>query len=175
VHAGGNLDGQVRAGQRLQLSYTLSGAWTGGKVEVYAMRLTGSVFDEPAGETNSMQTVQSAIELTSGQDARGTIELPPFTASGPGESWDASFAVVWTGATEADTFTLALPEGGTRLSISRSCPADWDADGKLDIKDFLAFMRDYAGGDAKADFDANGTVGILDFMAFVQSYAAGCE
>src|SRR5207237_969747 len=122
-----------------------------------------------------VETVLSALELTSGRDAKGTIELPAFTTSGPGESWDLSFAVVWTGAAADDTFTLTLPKGGTQLRLTRNCPADWDGDGKLGVPDFLSFLADYAQAAPSADFDGNGALNVLDLTAFIQSYAAGCE
>jgi hypothetical protein len=54
------------------------------------------------------------------------------------------------------------------------CPIDFNADGQVNVGDFLAFLGLYAAGDPRADIDANGSINVADFLAFLSAYSAGC-
>jgi hypothetical protein len=54
------------------------------------------------------------------------------------------------------------------------CPADFNHDGTLDTRDFIAFLAAWAGGDDAADFDANGVLDTRDFVAYLNAWAGGC-
>jgi hypothetical protein len=56
-----------------------------------------------------------------------------------------------------------------------SCPADFNADGALNVGDFLAFLATYSSGSPGADFNGDGHVNVQDFLAFLSSYSAGCS
>ena len=64
----------------------------------------------------------------------------------------------------------------------QDCPADFDANGTVDTRDFIAFLgvwaaertQDCSGGDCRTDLDANGVVDTRDFVAFLSAFAAGC-
>jgi hypothetical protein len=54
------------------------------------------------------------------------------------------------------------------------CRADLDADGRLTVFDFLAFINLYQSGDPIADFDGDGLLTAMDFLAFQSAFDAGC-
>ena len=54
------------------------------------------------------------------------------------------------------------------------CPADVDADGVLDTRDFVTFLNAWVQGGALADWDGSGGVNTLDFLAFLNQWSAGC-
>jgi outer membrane protein assembly factor BamB len=54
------------------------------------------------------------------------------------------------------------------------CPADVNADGELNILDFVAFQNAFTSGDPAADCDGNGAFNILDFVCFQGLFQAGC-
>jgi hypothetical protein len=54
------------------------------------------------------------------------------------------------------------------------CEADWDDDGRITIRDFFAYLTDFAAGNETADLDDNGAPDIRDFLRFLSLYAAGC-
>ena len=63
-------------------------------------------------------------------------------------------------------------EGIARFGCN--CPADFNADGTLDTRDFVAFLNAWAAGDPAADFDGNGVLDTRDFIAYLGAWAAGC-
>lgn len=52
------------------------------------------------------------------------------------------------------------------------CPADWDRNGLLGPGDLAAFGADWSAG--AADFDGDGRVDTRDYLAFLNALAAGC-
>ena len=54
------------------------------------------------------------------------------------------------------------------------CAADFNGDGVVDTRDFIAFLSAWAAGDTSADFDGNGTIDTRDFIAYLNLWAAGC-
>jgi hypothetical protein len=57
---------------------------------------------------------------------------------------------------------------------SCSCPADINADGMLNILDFVAFQLLWQAADQSADCDASMSFTILDFVCFQQLFQQGC-
>lgn len=55
------------------------------------------------------------------------------------------------------------------------CPADWNADGVLDTRDFLAFLNDWASRDPRADLNGDGVVNTLDVILFLNLFTSGCD
>jgi phospholipase/lecithinase/hemolysin len=55
------------------------------------------------------------------------------------------------------------------------CPADFNADGALNILDFVAFQGAFTSGDMSADCNDDGELNILDFVCFQQLFVEGCE
>jgi hypothetical protein len=54
------------------------------------------------------------------------------------------------------------------------CPADINADGTLNILDFVAFQLLWQDADPAADCDASGDFDVLDFACFQQEFVSGC-
>jgi hypothetical protein len=81
---------------------------------------------------------------------------------------------------DADTFDSLEIKGvednvrEIALVPADSCAVDVNADGALDILDFVAFQILFVNQDPKADCDANGAFSILDFVCFQQLFQAGC-
>jgi hypothetical protein len=71
-----------------------------------------------------------------------------------------------------------LPGGSfydlVQLVACPSCPADCNADGRLNVLDFMCFLNAYASRDAFANAHADGVFDVTDFMAFMDRFAAGC-
>ena len=55
------------------------------------------------------------------------------------------------------------------------CAADCDANGELNILDFVCYKGEFDAGSACADVNADGALNIYDFIAFQTSFVAGCE
>jgi len=70
--------------------------------------------------------------------------------------------------------SLEFTEGTATITVVQSCYADFNADGVLNILDFVAFQGAFVAGDEAADCDANGALNILDFVCFQGAFAAGC-
>jgi hypothetical protein len=54
------------------------------------------------------------------------------------------------------------------------CAADFNADGVVNVQDFLGFLAAYSAGEPSADFNGDGVVAVQDFLAFLAAYSAGC-
>jgi hypothetical protein len=54
------------------------------------------------------------------------------------------------------------------------CPADFDANGVVDHRDYLAFLAAYTARNASADLDHNGVVDADDLAKFLTDFFAGC-
>jgi len=65
-------------------------------------------------------------------------------------------------------------EGIARWGCIEECAADFNGDGVVDTRDFVAFLNAWAGGDDAADFDGNGMIDTRDFIAFLNAWSAGC-
>ncbi|HZW09979.1 MAG TPA: GC-type dockerin domain-anchored protein, partial [Phycisphaerales bacterium] len=76
-------------------------------------------------------------------------------------------------------YRLAITNGcGQALSapgmLSGVCAADFNNDGVVDTRDFVAFLNAWVAGDARADIDENGTVDSRDVIMFLNLWRAGC-
>jgi hypothetical protein len=60
------------------------------------------------------------------------------------------------------------------VELAERCYADFDADGVLDLFDFLAFTNAFNGGDAGADCTEDGVLDLFDFLCFVNAFGEGC-
>jgi len=78
---------------------------------------------------------------------------------------------MFSSTVEAAIDDFSITEG---LCDEPSCPADFNADGDLDVLDFLAFQTAFGSGDPAADFNADGHLDVLDFLAFQAAFTAGC-
>ncbi len=68
------------------------------------------------------------------------------------------------------------------ISDCPPCPADFNGDGVIDTRDFVAFLgawasqrgEDCSGGDCTADLNGDGVVDTRDFVEFLGFWAGGC-
>lgn len=71
--------------------------------------------------------------------------------------------------------TLAQDVGANQIVELAPCDADMNADGELNLLDFVAFQLHWQAHDLIADCDANDQYTILDFVCFQQLFASGCD
>lgn len=89
----------------------------------------------------------------------------------PGDEWSLY---------EIDLFTLELSRIGpvnrdiVAIAGMPVCAADFDADGELNVLDFVAFQLAWQAGDPSADVNGDGVLDMLDFIAFRERFEAGC-
>lgn len=55
-----------------------------------------------------------------------------------------------------------------------TCLPDFNDDGRLDSRDFVAFLNAFTIGDPSADFNGDGSIDSQDFIAFLNAFVAGC-
>jgi probable HAF family extracellular repeat protein len=58
--------------------------------------------------------------------------------------------------------------------LTPKCFADFNGDGTVDTRDFVAYLNAWATGDPSADIDGDGLVDTRDFIAYLNLWAAGC-
>jgi hypothetical protein len=94
--------------------------------------------------------------------------------------WVEGTAVIdWNDDPCPDVAVIA-PSGEADLTIlvgfnCEACPADFNADGVLNILDFVAFQQAFTAGKMGADCDGDGElVNPLDFVCFQMAFVAGC-
>jgi hypothetical protein len=82
---------------------------------------------------------------------------------------------------EVDMFTFDATLVGTvptELAIvgigAIRCDADFNADGMLNVLDFVALQLAWQAGDVAADVNGDGVLDVLDFVAFQQLFQGGC-
>jgi len=61
------------------------------------------------------------------------------------------------------------------VSVVGDCLADFNADGSLDILDFVAFQNAFVRGDLDADCTGDRALDVLDFVCFQNAFVAGCR
>jgi hypothetical protein len=69
---------------------------------------------------------------------------------------------------------LSAGDGAVLAALYSECPADFDGDGLVDIRDFIAFLNLWAAADAGADWDLNGVVDSRDFIGYLDAWSTGC-
>jgi hypothetical protein len=54
------------------------------------------------------------------------------------------------------------------------CEPDWNDDGALDSRDFIAYLNDWVAGDPQADINDDGVVDTRDFIQYLNLWTGGC-
>ncbi len=75
------------------------------------------------------------------------------------------------------THTNGLPVvevGDLTMLLKKSCYADCEGDGDLDVFDFLCFQSEWAAKTAYGDCENDGDWDVFDFLCFQSAYANGC-
>lgn len=82
---------------------------------------------------------------------------------------------VWIGEDKktAESMIVAATEAAIAITVT-GCDADINADGALDILDFIAFQLLWQDGDPAADCDGNGAFDVVDVVCFRQLFQKGC-
>jgi uncharacterized membrane protein len=124
-------------------------------------------------------TASSAFAIPFLYDGEETYRLADLLADADG--WDLS--------TNTSSSAMGISEDGVIVGTGEldgevracamfpaaSCPADCNADGALNILDFVCFQNEWNAQSEIGDCDANGVYNILDFVCFQGVFAAGCE
>ncbi len=58
----------------------------------------------------------------------------------------------------------------THPQIASALTGDFNADGKVDLSDFVLFLDGFGTSDARYDLDNDGTVGLGDFVIFIDNF-----
>ena len=66
-----------------------------------------------------------------------------------------------------------IDANGSCLDVA-GCPADCDADGSLDVLDFVCFQGLFTDANPRADCNGDGELNVLDFVCFQGVFLAGC-
>jgi len=72
------------------------------------------------------------------------------------------------------TITTPVADIGAFEFQLSSCYADFNADGTVNVLDFVAFQLAWQAGNLAADCDADAELTLLDFVCFQAAFAAGC-
>jgi len=68
----------------------------------------------------------------------------------------------------------AIPGTVAFTIVPGGCPQDCNADGALNILDFVCFQQHFVAGDDAADCNADGVLNVLDFVCFQLKFVEGC-
>lgn len=69
---------------------------------------------------------------------------------------------------------VGMSPGITGYVVEVECAADCNADGQLNILDFVCFQSEWQAQTFAGDCDANGQFNILDFVCYQTRFQAGC-
>jgi hypothetical protein len=118
------------------------------------------------GEAVRVVAVEGApVAVGSEQVVLRTVRMG--TAGSINDEGEVVFAAAIDPSTPLDEAVLHV-----RLCAPRTCPADRDGSGVLEVTDIFAFLVDwFADG---ADFDGDGGTGVNDIFAFLAAWFAGC-
>ncbi len=70
--------------------------------------------------------------------------------------------------------TNATTFGQGQLTLSLSCPADFNGDTVVDFFDYLDFVDAFSAALPTADFNADTVVDFFDYLDFVDAFSIGC-
>ena len=129
--------------------------------------------------TNTQGTFNVALAWSA---STGAMELDDYlllhgVQAPAGYRLDYAWAISGDGLTfggQATNLATGVHEGFVATIPGKSCVADCDASGGLDIDDFICFQTRFAIADPYADCDASGELDIDDFICFQTAYAIGC-
>lgn len=71
-------------------------------------------------------------------------------------------------------YTVTAASSAKDVIVVVRCLADVNADGVLNILDFVAFQQGFVASDPSADCDGNATFNTLDFICYQELFVAGC-
>ena len=68
----------------------------------------------------------------------------------------------------------SVPSAGIARWGCEACVADFNGDGVVDTRDFIAFLNAWAHQESGADIDGNGVIDTRDVSAFLNVWSMGC-
>ncbi len=128
----------------------------------------------------STTLVACTLSLLAAGAAQAQLAINWFTIDGGGgTSSGGTFSLSGTigqpdaGIMTGGTFTVS---GGFWAGIASStpCPADFNADGIVDLFDYLDFVSAFANNLPESDFNRDSVIDFFDYLDFVDAFAAGC-
>lgn len=133
--------------------------------------------DTPDGPRLAATAEYSADEVVERVYVWDGVEWSPFGALSVGRVRDLAQAEHEFGAvymcglfSEID----GVPSEGFARFGCEDCDADFNNDGGVDTRDFIAFLNAWAAGDETADTNGDGVVNSRDVTAFLNLWNAGC-
>lgn len=185
VIGSGTMEGQIRPGDRLRVTYALRAQYPAGQVRIETFSLSGALLAEPGGKTTEDIYCESGalpIAAPSGQVISGSFETQALSVGGPVGDWSAAMFITWTGSiAPTDEFSIELMPQGLRVQVVRGgppCPGDANADRRVDFLDLNIVLGQYGQsafpGELAGDLDANGVVDFVDLNAVLSAYATTC-
>jgi hypothetical protein len=113
------------------------------------------------------------------------------TAGAHGQSLEIAWHTIDCGGGQISGTTLSIGStagqhdagtlAGTSLSIAggywidlSTCAADFNLDGAVDTRDFLAFLNAWTARDPRSDSNNDGTIDSRDVLAFLNTWTVGC-
>jgi hypothetical protein len=121
----------------------------------------------------------AAIAMTTAP-AHAQLSISWYTIDGGGGT-STGGAFTLTGTIGQPDAGAALTAGGFSLSGgfwtgagSPPCRPDLNADGQVNVQDYLAYLQLYSSANPRADFNADAQVNVQDYLAFLAAYALGC-
>lgn len=133
----------------------------------------------PHVSTNSGSQLHLAIEAE--------IAASHLVSSGGSSDWAASnflvesppgFVALADFNSDGEVDLAVATNSSINIYLARPCPAcipDCDADGDLDVFDYLCFLDRFAARDPRADLEHDGDWDAFDLLAFQGLFARGCE
>jgi hypothetical protein len=118
---------------------------------------------------------------------RGVHRMRLVTAGASFLSQEPAEAHFGLGQADAATYVqIEWPDGTftTRADVAanqvitvtwRSCAADFNGDGAVDLEDFVVYQELFAAGDPAADLDEDGRLTFFDFLELGDLFGRGCE
>ena len=163
--------GQWERTKSFDVMYDL-GYFMGASVDVEPGRLLLGAAGDPTRQSKG-------IIFQYERDAEGAWQLDGFaTPAGAWTHWDKFAENVVLDGAQAFASASYDNEGGQQVGsvyvYSAACAADVNADGSLDILDFVAFQQLFAGGDMAADCNTDAILNVLDFVCYQALFQAGC-
>ena len=124
---------------------------------------------EIAGSSSDLYLTGAPNFLTQDEEASGVVDARDILGAG------------WFILDNQSHYTIAgeLAEGGQLLALFdpaavQLCPADFNADGFLDLFDYAAYVNAFETGTAGSDFNADGFLDFFDYSDFVAAFELGC-
>ena len=172
---GGPPDQLIAHGESVKTPHEDSGLVNNSFGTLYLETATPDDLELPAGHYFLAFRVVQALP----DGEKGIGSLTTRWSNGDSRGWwnfsllaDGTVAGPWV---PMEQFNLEDNEWAFQIEGVPACYADCEADGDLDIDDFVCFQTLFAFGDDYADCEGDGDLDIDDFICFQTAFAVGCS